>query len=58
MDSFNNSEFLMSEEIRATCVKQFLVAPDLAWMGREQGEGHEFFHDATQGKNIWVLMGE
>jgi hypothetical protein len=48
----------MSEEIRATCVKQFLVAPDLAWMGREQGEGHEFFHDATQGKNIWVLMGE
>jgi aldehyde dehydrogenase (NAD+) len=28
------------------------------WMGREQGEGHEFLHEATQVKNIWVPTGE
>ena len=28
------------------------------WMSREQGEGHEFLHEATQVKNIWVPMGE
>jgi len=28
------------------------------WMDREQGEGHEFLHEATQVKNIWVPMGE
>ena len=29
-----------------------------AWMSREQGEGHEFLHEATQVKNIWVPTGE
>jgi aldehyde dehydrogenase (NAD+) len=28
------------------------------WMDREQGEGHEFLHEATQVKNIWVPAGE
>ncbi|HEY6072507.1 MAG TPA: aldehyde dehydrogenase family protein, partial [Anaerolineales bacterium] len=28
------------------------------WMDREQGEGHEFLHEATQVKNIWVPTGE
>ncbi|MBN1450600.1 MAG: hypothetical protein JW963_06255 [Anaerolineales bacterium] len=28
------------------------------WMSRERGEGHEFLHEATQVKNIWVPMGE
>ena len=28
------------------------------WMSREQGEGHEFLHEATQVKNIWVPTGE
>jgi aldehyde dehydrogenase (NAD+) len=28
------------------------------WHSREQGEGHEFLHHATQVKNIWVPTGE
>ena len=28
------------------------------WMDREQGEGHEFLHESTQVKNIWVPTGE
>ncbi len=28
------------------------------WMSREQGEGHEFLHESTQVKNIWVPTGE
>jgi aldehyde dehydrogenase (NAD+) len=28
------------------------------WMSRQQGEGHEFLHEATQVKNIWVPTGE
>ncbi|HAX68552.1 MAG TPA: aldehyde dehydrogenase family protein [Anaerolineales bacterium] len=28
------------------------------WLDREQGEGHEFLHEATQVKNIWVPTGE
>ena len=28
------------------------------WMSHEQGEGHEFLHEATQVKNIWVPTGE
>ncbi|MFH1906267.1 MAG: aldehyde dehydrogenase family protein [Chloroflexota bacterium] len=28
------------------------------WMSRAQGEGHEFLHEATQVKNIWVPTGE
>jgi aldehyde dehydrogenase (NAD+) len=28
------------------------------WLNREQGEGHEFLHEATQVKNIWVPTGE
>ena len=28
------------------------------WMDRGQGEGHEFLHEATQVKNIWVPTGE
>ncbi len=28
------------------------------WMDHEQGEGHEFLHEATQVKNIWVPTGE
>jgi aldehyde dehydrogenase (NAD+) len=28
------------------------------WLSREEGEGHEFLHEATQVKNIWVPTGE
>ncbi len=28
------------------------------WMDIQQGEGHEFLHEATQVKNIWVPTGE
>lgn len=28
------------------------------WLDPEQGEGHEFLHEATQVKNIWVPTGE
>jgi aldehyde dehydrogenase (NAD+) len=28
------------------------------WMSREQGEGHEFLHESTLVKNIWVPTGE
>jgi len=28
------------------------------WMSREQGEGHQFLHEAVQVKNIWVPTGE
>jgi aldehyde dehydrogenase (NAD+) len=28
------------------------------WMSKEQGAGHEFLHEATQVKNIWVPTGE
>jgi aldehyde dehydrogenase (NAD+) len=28
------------------------------WMNSEQGEGHEFLHEAIQVKNIWVPTGE
>ncbi len=28
------------------------------WLDRQQGEGHEFLHEATQVKNIWVPTGE
>ena len=27
------------------------------WFDAEQGEGHEFLHEACQVKNIWVPMG-
>jgi aldehyde dehydrogenase (NAD+) len=28
------------------------------WMSQEGGVGHEFLHEATQVKNIWVPTGE
>lgn len=28
------------------------------WLSAEQGEGHEFLHEATQVKNIWIPTGE
>lgn len=28
------------------------------WLSLEQGEGHEFLHEATQVKNIWIPTGE
>ncbi len=28
------------------------------WSDEVQGAGHEFLHEATQVKNIWVPMGE
>jgi aldehyde dehydrogenase (NAD+) len=28
------------------------------WLDKEQGAGHEFLHEATQVKNIWVPTGE
>lgn len=28
------------------------------WLSKEQGEGHEFLHEACQVKNIWVPTGE
>jgi len=31
---------------------------DRNWLDRNQGEGHEFLHEATQVKNIWVPTGE
>jgi len=27
------------------------------WLDKEQGEGHEFLHEAVECKNIWVPMG-
>lgn len=29
-----------------------------AWLNQEQGEGHDFLHEAIQVKNIWVPTGE
>jgi len=31
---------------------------DRDWLSHEQGEGHQFLHEATQVKNIWVPTGE
>jgi aldehyde dehydrogenase (NAD+) len=28
------------------------------WLDKEQGQGHEFLHEAIQVKNIWVPTGE
>jgi len=28
------------------------------WMSQEEGEGHEFLHESTQVKNIWVPTGD
>jgi len=28
------------------------------WISHEQGAGHQFLHEATQVKNIWVPTGE
>jgi aldehyde dehydrogenase (NAD+) len=44
----------------AANMKRTWVGYDLSrdWMSREQGEGHEFLHEATQVKNIWVPTGE
>jgi aldehyde dehydrogenase (NAD+) len=48
------------EHESAANMKRTWVSYGLArdWMGREQGEGHEFLHEATQVKNIWVPTGE
>jgi aldehyde dehydrogenase (NAD+) len=44
----------------AANMKRTWVSYGLArdWRDREQGEGHEFLHEATQVKNIWVPTGE
>jgi aldehyde dehydrogenase (NAD+) len=44
----------------AANMKRTWVSYGLArdWLEREQGEGHEFLHEATQVKNIWVPTGE
>jgi aldehyde dehydrogenase (NAD+) len=28
------------------------------WLNAKEGAGHEFLHEATQVKNIWVPTGE
>ena len=28
------------------------------WLSSQEGEGHEFLHEAIQVKNIWVPTGE
>jgi aldehyde dehydrogenase (NAD+) len=44
----------------AANMKRTWVSYGLArdWMSEAQGEGHEFLHEATQVKNIWVPTGE
>jgi hypothetical protein len=34
------------------------IFPTSGAINREQGEGHDFLHEATQVKNIWVPTGE
>jgi aldehyde dehydrogenase (NAD+) len=48
-------EFESSANMKRTWVGYGLARD---WMDREQGEGHEFLHEATQVKNIWVPTGE
>jgi aldehyde dehydrogenase (NAD+) len=48
------------EHESAANMKRTWVGYGLArdWMDTEQGAGHEFLHEATQVKNIWVPTGE
>ncbi len=48
-------EFELAVNMKRTWVNYGL---ERDWMSREQGEGHEFLHEATQVKNIWVPTGE
>ena len=47
------------EHLSAKNMKRTLVdyGEERDWYDREQGEGHDFLHEATQVKNIWVPMG-
>ena len=47
-------ENLSAKNMKRTFV-DYGVARD--WFDTEQGEGHEFLHEATQVKNIWVPIG-
>jgi aldehyde dehydrogenase (NAD+) len=48
------------EHESAVNMKRTWVGYGLArdWSNPEQGAGHEFLHEATQVKNIWVPTGE
>jgi len=48
-------EFESSANMKRTWVSYGLSRD---WFSRTQGEGHEFLHEATQVKNIWVPTGE
>jgi aldehyde dehydrogenase (NAD+) len=50
-----HAEFESAANMKRTWVGHGLARD---WMAREQGEGHEFLHEATQVKNIWVPTGE
>ena len=48
-------EFESSSNMKRTWVGYGLPR---RWLDHHQGEGHEFLHEATQVKNIWVPTGE
>ncbi|MFN2108006.1 MAG: aldehyde dehydrogenase family protein, partial [Candidatus Promineifilaceae bacterium] len=48
-------EFESAANMKRTWVSYGL---DRDWYSAEQGAGHEFLHEATQVKNIWVPTGE
>ncbi len=50
-----HAEFASAANMKRTWVGYGLTRD---WMDREQGEGHEFLHEATQVKNIWIPTGE
>ena len=50
-----HAEFASAANMKRTWVGYGLPRD---WMDREQGEGHEFLHEATQVKNIWIPTGE
>ncbi len=58
---FGSAEGSYQVEIESAAnMKRTWVGYGLArdWSSREQGEGHQFLHEATQVKNIWVPTGE
>jgi aldehyde dehydrogenase (NAD+) len=50
-----HTEFESASNMKRTWVNYGLSRD---WFSREEGEGHEFLHESTQVKNIWVPTGE
>ena len=47
-------EHASAKNMKRTCVS---YGEERDWYDPAQGEGHEFLHEATEVKNIWVPMG-